>query len=347
MYGLGADDLTQVMGIGTLGEVRQGPDGNLYQWVQGVDGLGNPFGFWRALRRFVRRRVQPFLRRALPIAQQAASFIPGVGPAVAAGIRTATPLLRQAGVAGYDGFAGDEALGGLGSYTLGEIAQGPDGNLYQWVQGVDGLGNPFGFWRALRRFVRRRVQPFLRRALPIAQQAASFIPGVGPAVAAGITAASPFLRKAGVAGYGGLGALYQALDGSLYQMAGYDGYAGYDGDEALEGDDELGYLAEEELRGYAGDEALDGDEELGYFAEDELRGYGGYAGDEVLEGDEELGYFAADDELRGYGGDEELGDMDGYIFDPRMSGLEAYVPDVPAGTRPFTAQTPETWRAIW
>ena len=35
---------TQMMGVGYLGEVRQGPDGNLYQYVQGVDGLGNPIG---------------------------------------------------------------------------------------------------------------------------------------------------------------------------------------------------------------------------------------------------------------------------------------------------------------
>lgn len=233
MYGLGADDLTQVMGIGILGEIAQGPDGNLYQWVQGVDGLGNPFGFWRQIQRFIKRRVQPFLRKA---------------------------------------------------------------------------------------------RPFLRTALPIAQTVAPFIPGVGPAVAAGITAATPILKQAGAAGYDGLGALYQAPDGSLYQMAGYDGYDGDEALEGLEGDEELGYLAEEELRGYAGDEALEGDEELGYFADDELRGY---AGDEALEGD------------------EELGDMDGYVFDPRLSGLEAYVPDVPAGTRPFTGQTPETWRAIW
>ena len=29
--GLGEDEVTQMMGIGYLGEVRQGPDGNLYQ----------------------------------------------------------------------------------------------------------------------------------------------------------------------------------------------------------------------------------------------------------------------------------------------------------------------------
>ena len=43
---LGEDDATRMMGVGYLGEVRQGPDGALYQYVQGVDGLGNPIGFW-------------------------------------------------------------------------------------------------------------------------------------------------------------------------------------------------------------------------------------------------------------------------------------------------------------
>ena len=42
---LGEHELTQVMGIGRYGEVREGPDGRLYQWVQGVDGLGKPIGF--------------------------------------------------------------------------------------------------------------------------------------------------------------------------------------------------------------------------------------------------------------------------------------------------------------
>src|SRR6266542_1988565 len=97
---LGEDELTQVMGIGRYGEVRQGPDGRHYQWVQGVDGLGNPIGFWRGLRRRLRR----FVRRALPIVQTAASFVPGVGPAVAAGVRAATPFAQRAGLLGHDGF---------------------------------------------------------------------------------------------------------------------------------------------------------------------------------------------------------------------------------------------------
>jgi hypothetical protein len=285
-------------------------------------------------------------------------------------------MLRQAGVAGYNGlgalyqapdgslyqmggYEGDEQLAGLGADDelgyfagaddltqmmgvgyLGEVRRGPGGGLYEWVQGVDGLGNPFGFWRAARRFARRRLRPLVRKYLPMVQQYASSIPGVGPAVSAGITAAAPMLRQAGVAGYDGLGALYQAPDGSLYQMA---GYAGDEELAGLEADDELGYFAEaDELSGYAGNEALDGleaDDELGYFAEaDELSGY---AGDEALEG------YAEAEDLSGYGVAGELGDMDGYIYDPRLSGIEAYVPDQPAGTRPFTAQTPDTWKAIW
>jgi hypothetical protein len=71
---LGENDATRMMGVGYLGEVRQGPDGALYQYVQGVDGLGNPIGgFWSRLR----SRVKKFVGRALPIAQQFAPFIPG------------------------------------------------------------------------------------------------------------------------------------------------------------------------------------------------------------------------------------------------------------------------------
>ena len=302
MYGLGADDLTQVMGIGFLGEVRQGPDGNLYEWVQGVDGLGNPFGFWRRFRRLV--------RRALPLAQKYASFIPGYGPAIAAGIKAATPLLRQAGVAGYAG--------------LGALYQAPDGSLYQ-VSGYSGLAGD------------------------------EELAGLGALYQApdgSLYQMSGYAGDEELAGdeaLDGLGALYQAPDGSLYQMP---GYAGDEELAGLEADDELGYFSEaDELSGYAGDEELSGleaDDDLGYLSQDDdLRGYGGGEELDGFTGDEELTGFTGDEELAGYGESDELGDMDGYIFDPRMSGLEAYVPDRPAGTRPFAALTPETWKAIW
>src|SRR5262249_6509522 len=154
------------------------------------------------------------VRRAMPLVQTAASFVPGVGPAVAAGVRAATPFAQRGGILGHNGlgalyqspdgtlyqiqgFAEDEELPGLGQDELtpvlaigqpNEVRQGPDGKLYQWVQVVDGLGNPVVLWRRSRRWPRRVV----RRAMPLVQTAASFVPGVGPAVAAGVRAATPF-----------------------------------------------------------------------------------------------------------------------------------------------------------
>jgi hypothetical protein len=341
-------EATQMMGIGYLGEVRQGPDGNLYQYVQGVDGLGNPIGFWRKLKRFGRQ----LLRRALPLAQKFAPFIPGASAA----LTVATPFLKQAGVAGYEGIgalyeasdgslyqvqglAEDEELRGTGEDEmtqmmgvgyLGEVRQGPDGNPYQWVQGVDGLGNPIGFWKKLKRYARyipavaavRAAAPLLRRALPLAEKIAPLVPGG----AAALTAATPILQQAGVAGHDGLGALYQAPDGTLYQQV--QGFA--------EDEDLRGLAEDEELRG------LDEDEELRGFAEDEeLRG---------LEEDEELRGLAEDEELRGFAEDEELRGLEqGYVREEGVSGLEAFVPERPPSTRWFTrpAQPPEMWKPLW
>jgi hypothetical protein len=269
----------------------------------------------------------------LPIVQQVAPFIPGAAPAAAA-VTAAMPAEEaaapeEATTAGW-GLGQDELTQVMGIGYLGEVAQGPDGNLYQWVQGVDGLGNPVGFWRKWRRRLRR----FVRRALPIVQQVAPFIPGVGPAAAAALTTATPLLRQAGVAGYNGLGALYQSPDGTLYQLQG------------LAEDEELRGLAEdEELRGLAEEEELGGlaeDEELLGLDEDEdLRG---------LAEDEELGGFAEDGELQGFAEDDQLQGLDqGYVREDSVSGLEAYVPDQPAGTRWFVppAQPPELWKPLW
>jgi hypothetical protein len=222
----------------------------------------------------------------------------------------------------------------MGIGYLGEVRAGPDGNLYQWVQGVDGLGNLVGFWSALK----RRARKLARRALPFAQRFAPFIPGG----AAALTAATPFLRQAGITGYGGLGALYQAPDGSLYQVQGF-----------AEDDELRGYGEDDELRGYGEDDELRGfaeDDELRGFAEDdELRGYGE---DDELRGfaeDDELRGFAEDDELRGFAEDDELRGMDGYVLQDGMSGLEKFVPDEPARTRWFVppTQPPEVWRPLW
>jgi hypothetical protein len=80
-----------VMGLGSYaGELRQAPNGDLYQWEEGVDGFGNPVGFWKILKKGISaaRRVAriPAVRKLLPVA---AGMIPGIGPAAAAGVRAA------------------------------------------------------------------------------------------------------------------------------------------------------------------------------------------------------------------------------------------------------------------
>jgi len=158
----GQDDTMQGLGCGRGCADAAGPR---YQWVQGVDGLGNTIGYWRP--------TQP--------------MAPGAPYA-----RNAAPV-------------------------FGEIAQAADGNLYQWVQGVDGLGSPFGFWKSLKRLA--------KRAMPFVQRIAPFVPGA----AAALTVATPFLKQAGVAGLGEIGALYAAPDGSLYQVQGVDAADSIDG----------------------------------------------------------------------------------------------------------------------
>jgi hypothetical protein len=290
----------------------------------------------------------------------------------------------------------DELTRMMGVGYLGEVRQAPDGRLYQWVEGVDGLGNPVGIWRGLKRLARRAgpflvpggaamkllqygpVRSLVRRALPMAQSIAPFVPGFGPAAAAALRVATPALREAGIAGYGGLGALYQAPDGTLYQM---QGFAQEDDVRGLAEDDELrglgalyqapdgtvyqlqGLAEDEELRGLAEDEELRGfaeEEELRGFAEDEeLRGFAeeeelrGFAEDEELRGfaeDEELRGFAEEEELRGFGEDEELRGLEqGYVREPGVSGFDAYVPAQAPGTRWFTppSQAPELWKPLW
>jgi hypothetical protein len=209
-------DEESVQGVGCSGPCM-GADGNLYEWVEGIDGLGNPVGFWKRLRRG--------LRRVAPLAQ----MIPG-------GAATMS-VARRAGLMGAD-----EMTEVMGVGALGELAEGPDGNLYQWVQGVDGLGNPFGFWKRLRRGLKRVV----KRAMPLAKMVAPYVPGG----AAALTVATPFMRQAGI-----MGADDQVLQG-------------------LEGDDELQGLSEEELQGLEADDEIQGTD--GYLRQDTVSGMGAF-----------------------------------------------------------------------
>ena len=381
---VGEEETTQVMGLGCAGQVAQGMDGNLYQWVQGTDGLGNPVGFWqrwagqrrpRSHRAWPRRFRQYTPVPMVPVAPQMVCPPP---PPVVAAVATpqavpATPTvaptaMHPAGATAPTVMPGAPAAPavtatagwGLGEEDVtrfmglgypGEVRTGPDGNLYQWVQGVDGLGNPVGWGWALRRLRRvakrlaplaqrlaplipggaaltalRVAAPLLRRVVPLAQRLAPLVPGpYGAAVATALRTATPVLQQAGITGANGLGALYQAPDGTVYQVQG------------LAEDEELRGLAEEEeLRGFAEDEELRG------LAEDEeLRG---------LAEEEELRGFAEDEELRGLTQAEELqGLSQGYVREAGTSGLEAYAPEQPPQTRWFAspAQPPEMWKPLW
>jgi hypothetical protein len=274
-----------------------GTDGHLYQWREGVDGLGNPVGCWWR------------------VSSQ------GLLPAY---VRNRSPF-------------------------LGQVAQGPDGHMYQWVQGVDGLGSPFGFWRRLARRLRSAAQT----ALPIARRLAPFVPGG----AAALTAATPFLRQVGVEGANGLGALYEAPDGSMYQVQGIDagdeleGLAADDELNGLGADDELnGFAADDELNGFAADDELNGlaaDEELnGLQADEDLNGFGA---DEELNGlhaDEDLNGFAADEELQGLADEDPT--MSGYVRDRGMSGVDGFQRERPPQTPAFSpSPNAPMWAPLW
>jgi hypothetical protein len=231
--------------------------------------------------------------------------------------------------------AQDPAFSGLGA-----LYQAPDGTLYQMhglaEEEADGQEQPSPRPQSPRRTPgrprpgvrggapRKKKGGFFKKLLlPLAKVATGFIPGAGGLIRAGIDVAEKALKKPGVAGYDGFGALYAAPDGSLYQVQG---------------------LAEEELRGFAEDEELkgfDADEELrGLDEEQELRGFD--------EG-EELRGFAADEDLRGFAEDQANQSINGYVRQDSMSGLDAYVPQAPPQTRWHVTpvQAAEIWKPLW
>jgi hypothetical protein len=261
---------------------------------------------------------------------------------------------------------GDSAqLPTLGHF--GEVAEGTDGKLYQWVEGVDGLGGPVGFWKPLRKLI--------RRALPYVQKLAPLVPGWGTAAAAALNTATPYLKQAGL--LGGLGALYQAPDGAMYQLQGVagpdelNGYvrsgpcAGIAGDGELDGmdaDAELDGISADELDGLSADE-LDGisADELDGISADELYG----VGDEELNGpgpEAELHGYSAAEELQGLHASEldgpEPAPFDGFVAaddaqspqGPAQSGVEGvdgYVPEQAPGMRWFNPSSSSPWRQRW
>ena len=243
MQYLGADDGSQITGVGYAGEVHQGPDGRLYEWVEGVDAWGGQLGFWQGL---------PEVRVDDPAVNGLGALFEAPDGSLYQ-IRGPEEDAPEAPSADDDK-GDDHAAPKMGPGRPGEIRVGPDGKKYRSILGVGPGGHRHGFWRRLRPHPRfqpaaaaaqpragahprpgahppgrhpaappsgRKKKPLLGRILKIAKGVSSLIPGVGTAVAAGLTVATPLLKKAGVAGDEGLGALYQAPDGSLYALHGF------------------------------------------------------------------------------------------------------------------------------
>ena len=63
---------TQPMGIGNyVGELRQGADGEIYQWNEEADGLGDIYGWWSKVKNFGKKVI----KKVLPVTK----YIPGTG----------------------------------------------------------------------------------------------------------------------------------------------------------------------------------------------------------------------------------------------------------------------------
>ena len=247
---LSEDEAARMMGLGYVGELYQDLDGHLYEWVEGVDEWGDPSGYLQGL------------------SEPQVTELSGLGALYQAPDGT---LYQMQGLAEEEAAETEES-----AESEAPKGMGPARRLHPRIRarrrrpglpsrrpGPGARGRP-----------PRKKGGFLKKLLPIAKFATRFIPGVGPLVSAGLDVGSKLLKKLGVAGYAGLGALYAAPDGTIY---GVQGLAEEDLD-GLYADEELrGAAEDEELRGFAEDEelrGLDEDEELrgleqGYVREDD------------------------------------------------------------------------------
>jgi hypothetical protein len=157
------DDRSTMMGIGSyVGEIRRGPDGQVYQWVQGVDGLGNPVGFWNKLKKVagkvvskvtsaipgvsqIKGAAQGFCN-ALPQIQPIVSLHPAIGPFAQFGTKICGTL-KKVGLLGVDG----------------EIMEAPDGRHYEVVEGIGEFGERQTMMRPVRLVISAHIQGRARR----------------------------------------------------------------------------------------------------------------------------------------------------------------------------------------
>jgi hypothetical protein len=341
MRDLNADEMSGMWGDDDLGEVYEAPDGNLYEWVEGVDAWGTQVGFWQGVSDIDGDDPSIDGLGALYQTPDGALYrIQGLSEEEA---ETAAASEDASQDAAAEDKAADPPAPKMGPGRPGEIRVGPDGKKYRWVLGMGAGGKRTGFWRRLRprpagrgggpaprarggaparrqgrgQQTGRKRKPLLKRLLPIAKVAASLIPfpGAGQAVKAGLTVADKLLTRKGVSGYD-LGALYQAPDGSLFQV---QGFASDDLDGSFDNDGFDGLYADE-LDGPVVDGELEGP------AQEEIQGIADTAPP-----------FVGED------------DVQGYVPEDRVGGMDAYVPEPPRKTRMFDSsrELPEHWKPVW
>jgi hypothetical protein len=193
----GRMDLTQVMGTGShVGEVRQGPDGQLYEWQQGVDGLGNPIGFWKKAFKAVGKFARGALLRLIPApikiaARSVCNTIQQLGPTVQQ-IPPAAPYYKAA--SGFCRVLRGAGIAGMGQEAIPEAARQAAASIPAQVKGVA-----------------RKVCGFVDKLGPIAR----FIPPVAPHYQ-GFSKLCKVLRHVGVAGIGD--GIMEGPDGQLYEV---------------------------------------------------------------------------------------------------------------------------------
>jgi hypothetical protein len=76
LRGLSNVDISNSLGLGSYnGQLRRGADGQLYEWVQSVDGLGNLSGFWKSLSKVAQAVAKPVVKAATDVAKGAVQLL--------------------------------------------------------------------------------------------------------------------------------------------------------------------------------------------------------------------------------------------------------------------------------
>lgn len=151
------DEITEMMGIGSyVGEIREGPDGGIYQWNEEEDGLGNIHGWWSSLKKKVKKYAGKALRnipgvgpvrsmakrlcRTLPKLRPILSRVPVVAPYYRIGMKVCGAL-KKVGLAGEDG----------------EIMQAQNGQHYEVIQGIGEYGEAVAMARPVNIIIRGQM----------------------------------------------------------------------------------------------------------------------------------------------------------------------------------------------